>query len=50
MLTVIIPVLNEEQTIANVIRFCQQFVWKNENHNSDRPACRKGCERRFLPL
>jgi HAD superfamily phosphoserine phosphatase-like hydrolase len=25
MLTVIIPVLNEEKTISNVIRFCQQF-------------------------
>jgi glucosyl-3-phosphoglycerate synthase len=25
MLTVIIPVLNEEKTIANVVRFCQQF-------------------------
>lgn len=25
MLTVIIPVLNEEKTIGNVIRFCQQF-------------------------
>jgi phosphoserine phosphatase SerB len=25
MLTVIIPVLNEEKTIGNVVRFCQQF-------------------------
>src|SRR4051794_21654743 len=25
MLTVIIPVLNEEKTIASVVRFCQQF-------------------------
>src|SRR5688572_28859653 len=25
MLTVIIPVLNEGKTIANVVRFCQQF-------------------------
>ena len=25
MLTVIVPVLNEEKTIANVVRFCQQF-------------------------
>ncbi|HEX6426623.1 MAG TPA: glycosyltransferase, partial [Niastella sp.] len=25
MLTVIIPVLNEEKTIENVVRFCQQF-------------------------
>ena len=25
MLTVIVPVLNEEKTIGNVVRFCQQF-------------------------
>ncbi|THU31954.1 glycosyltransferase [Niastella caeni] len=30
MLTVIIPVLNEEKTIGNVIRFCQQFPQVNE--------------------